>query len=164
MKIELRVSTNRPSNKWALTLGSHMGQPRSQSLFGKKAWERGWIWGSCLPRASRSCYFQAPAGDLLHTQATLSCMRRRVLFLAKSQSKCHYEYKLLYKVSAPVNSGVSKSSSLWKPEGRGISWEFSYSPKWPSLLSLFSLCGLNDRNIQWSLLLIVFFNRENSQI
>ena len=69
---------------------------------------------------SRSCYFQASAGDLLHTQATLNCMRRRVLVLAKSQSKCHYEYKLLYKVSAPVNSGVSKSSSLWKPGGRGI--------------------------------------------
>ena len=58
--------------------------------------------------------------DLLHTQATLSCMRRRVLVLAKSQSKCNYEYKLLYKVIAPVNSGVSKSSSLWKPGGRGI--------------------------------------------
>ena len=56
----------------------------------------------------------------MHTQATLSCMRRRVLVLAKSQSKCNYEYKLLYKVIAPVNSGVSKSSSLWKPGGRGI--------------------------------------------
>ena len=98
-----------------------MGQPRSQGLFGKRPWERGRIWDACLePCASRSCYFQAPAGDLLHTQATLNCMRRRVLVLAKSQSKCHYEYKLLYKVSAPVNSGVSKSSSLWKPGGRGI--------------------------------------------
>ena len=134
-----------------------MGQLRSQGLFGKRPWERGWIWDACLPCVSRSCYFQAPVGDLLHTQATLNCMRRRVLVLANSQSKCRYEYKLLYKVSAPVNSGVSKSSSLWKPGGRGIKLGILlFAQQMTESLDWIFLCGLNDRDIQWSLLLIVF--------